>query len=415
MRRNFSPSFHSMTEEKKPEKKRQKGYAYKIAHALLKVVLFILLFIVLLFLLLLTPPVQRYATTKVESYLRNKLKTRVEIGSIGFGLSGNVNLNDIYIEDQTKDTLLSGGSFKANVNIGKLFSNEVEIKDVALEDITAKIKRVLPDTVFNFQFIVDAFVTEQTKKPDTAQTAPLKLNVYNIDLRNVRMVLKDAITGNDMVARIGDLTANIDTMNIYSAQYSVPLIMARNVVARINQTKPLVEPEPVSKDVAEASQPITFKLNFGEIDLSKIDVQYRNDVSAFYTTMKVGKLFTQGKNFDLQNRKLDLSELQLSNTHAAIRMGNKEQAKVVAQEVKKEIQTQKEQNWGIRIDKIQFDNDHIEFDNDAQPKTPYGMDYAHFDGDSINLHINDFVMTTRLARLLQKGLLKNKVVLNSML
>ena len=381
-----------MTEEKKPEKKRQKGYAYKIAHALLKVVLFILLFIVLLFLLLLTPPVQRYATTKVESYLRNKLKTRVEIGSIGFGLSGNVNLNDIYIEDQTKDTLLSGGSLKANVNIGKLFSNEVEIKDVALEDITAKIKRVLPDTVFNFQFIVDAFVTEQTKKPDTAQTAPLKLNVYNIDLRNVRMVLKDAITGNDMVARIGDLTANIDTMNIYTAQYSVPLIMARNVVARINQTKPLVEPEPVSKDVAEASQPIMFKLNFGEIDLSKIDVQYRNDVSAFYTTMKVGKLFTQGKNFDLQNRKLDLSELQLSNTHAAIRMGNKEQAKVVAQEVKKEIQTQKEQNWGIRIDKIQFDNDHIEFDNDAQPKTPYGMDYAHFDGDSINLHINDFVM-----------------------
>lgn len=381
-----------MTEEKKPAKKHL-GPANKLARVLLKLILFLLLFVVILFLLVLTPPVQRFATTKVERYLQKKLKTRVEIGSIGFGLSGNVNLNDIYIEDQQKDTLLSGGSLKANINIGRLFSNEIEIKDVALENITAKIKRILPDTAFNFQFVVNAFVAEESKKGDTAKTAPLKLNVYNLDLRNIRLIYTDAITGNDMLARIGDLTANIDTLDIYASHYSIPLLMARNVVARINQTKPLVTAEPASKDIAEANGPIPFKLNFGEIDLSKIDLQYKNDVSAFYTTMNIGRLFTQGKNIDLQNRQLYLSELQLNNTHAAIRMGNKQQAKVVEKELEKEIEIQKTKNWAVLIDKIQMDNDHIEFDNDTKPKQPHGIDYAHFDGDSLTLHINDFVLS----------------------
>src|SRR3982751_4339485 len=134
-----------------PEKKKI-NYPRKIARIILKTILFI-------FLLVLTPPVQRFLTGKVETYLQNKLKTRVEIASISFGLSGKVNLEGIYIEDRTKDTLVSGGAIKAHINFLKLFSNEVEIKDLELQNITAKVKRILPDTTFNFQFIVDAFTS----------------------------------------------------------------------------------------------------------------------------------------------------------------------------------------------------------------------------------------------------------------
>jgi autotransporter translocation and assembly factor TamB len=147
------------TEEKTPLKKRD--YVRKTARILIKVILFILLFAVVLFLLVLTPPAQRFATSKVETYLQKKLKTRVEIGSITFGLTGRINLKDVYIEDQTRDTLIAGGNIYANLTISKLFANEVEIKEVALDNIRAKIKRILPDTVFNFKFVADAFQTLQ--------------------------------------------------------------------------------------------------------------------------------------------------------------------------------------------------------------------------------------------------------------
>lgn len=192
-----------MEKEKKPT-----NYPRKIARIVLKSILFLFLFVVFVFLILLTPPAQRFLTGKVEGYLQNKLKTKVEIGSISFGLSGNINLQNVYIEDRTKDTLVSGGTIKAHLNYLRLFSNEVQIKDLELQNITTKIKRVLPDTVYNFQFIVDAFTTEQTKTPDTAQTAPLKLNISDIALDNINLKYTDVITGNDMFAHIGTLFRN---------------------------------------------------------------------------------------------------------------------------------------------------------------------------------------------------------------
>lgn len=104
----------------KPQKKKR-SLPVRIARIVAKTLLFLLLFIIVVFLLLLTPPVQRFLTAKVENYLENKIGTRVDIGRIGFGLSGDVHLDDVFIEDKTKDTLVSGGTLKANINFMKLF------------------------------------------------------------------------------------------------------------------------------------------------------------------------------------------------------------------------------------------------------------------------------------------------------
>src|SRR6266508_5699912 len=119
-------------------------YPEKIVRIVLKTIAFILLFVLFIFILLLTPPVQRFLTARVQHYLEKKLQTRVQIGRISFGLSGKIGLNNIYIEDKTRDTLIYGRSIKAHLSFIKLISNEVQIKDLELADITAKIKRVLP-------------------------------------------------------------------------------------------------------------------------------------------------------------------------------------------------------------------------------------------------------------------------------
>src|SRR5215218_9765970 len=189
----------SMQEEKRPDEKKpvkkKRSLPVRIARIVGKTILFLLLFIIIIFLLILTPPVQRFLTGKVENYLEKKLQTRVEIERISFGLSGDISLENVYIEDRTKDTLVSGGSIKANIHFMKLFSNEVQVEGIELKNITAKIKRILPDTAFNYQFIVDAFATEQTKDPDTATTAPMKLNISDITLDNVALTYTDAVTG----------------------------------------------------------------------------------------------------------------------------------------------------------------------------------------------------------------------------
>ncbi|HUC83003.1 MAG TPA: hypothetical protein VMR70_18990, partial [Flavisolibacter sp.] len=402
-----------MQEENKPVKTeittKKRSVPARIGRILLKTLLFLVLFILLVFLLILTPPVQRFLTTRVENYLENKLQTRVDIGRIGFGLSGNVHLDNVYIEDKTKDTLISGGTIKANINFMKLFSNEVELKEIELQNITAKIKRQLPDTLFNYQFIVDAFVSDQPKDADTAQTAPMKLAISDITLDNVAVIYQDVITGNDVYAKIGYATTTIDTVDPYTQTFDFPSLILRNSVVRMKQTKPLLTPQPLSKDIAEAQAPSPMNINFGVIDLSKVSIQYDNDVSALYSNINIGQLKADGKLLDINNNRVYLDELALNNTTAAIRLGNRPGAEVVKKEVTEEVVAESTVGWDFRVDRVRFNNNDIRFDDDTKPKLSYGMDYSHLQFDDLTLHADRFVFkpdSTSLA--ITKGSLKEK-------
>src|SRR5438874_9210547 len=115
-----------------------------------KVVIAVLVLIVLVFVLIQTPPVQNFAREKIQTYLQHKLKTNVTIGKLYIGLPDIVSLQNVYIEDHAKDTLLAGGRLKVNIDLFRLLRNVVQINEIQLEGITAKVKRSLPDTVYNF-------------------------------------------------------------------------------------------------------------------------------------------------------------------------------------------------------------------------------------------------------------------------
>ena len=376
---------------------------------MLKTVLFILLFIVLIFLLLLTPPVQRLVTSKVQHYLENKFQTKVLIGRISFGLSGKVGLKNVYIEDKTKDTLLAGGSIKGHLNFMRLFSNEVLLKDLEFDNITAKIKRVLPDTAFNFQFIVNAFMSEQSKSPDTAQSPPMKLAINDIDLENINVRYTDVITGNDMFAHIGQFTASIDTLDPYTQHFVIPSFILRNSSATMKQVKPLVEPKPLAEHIEQAVKPSPFDVKFGSIDLSNVSIDYGNDVSAFYTKANIGELKVDERLLDLVNNKIELDQLVLNRTKIAIRFGKKQQAEVVKQEVKKEVEAQKQAGWAVKIAKFTANGNSFQFDDDNQPAQLRGMDYGHLSATDLTLEANNFVMTPdSIAVAITKGGIKER-------
>jgi len=381
----------------------------KVVLIVLKTVLFILLFALIIFILLLTPPAQRFLTAKVQHYLENKIHTRVLIGRVSFGLSGKVGLQNVYIADKTNDTLLSGGSIRGHLNFLRLFSNEVLLKDIELQNITAKIKRTLPDTIFNFQFIVDAFMSEQTKKPDTAQSPPMKLSINDIVLENVNVTYTDVITGSDMFAHIGDFTASIDTLDPYTQHFAIPSIILRNSAVRLKQIKPLVEPKPLQEHIENAVKPAPFSLSLGSIDLSKIHVDYGNDVSAVYAVANVGQFKTNERVLDLSNNKIELDEFVLNQSKIAVRFGKKQEAQIVKQEVKKEVEAQKQAGWNVRINRLVANANELQYDDDNMPVQTKGMDYAHLHATDLSLDARNFIMNPdSIAVSVRKGGVKEK-------
>lgn len=179
---------------------KKKNIWKRVGRVVLKTILFIFLFFILIVALILTPPVQNFIRKKAVSYLENKLHTTVRIDKIAIGLPKKVVLEGIYIEDQHKDTLLYGGSIKVDIALlDIIFNGDITINQLQLKDITAKVKRELPDTSYNFQFIIDAFSSEEPSVKDPADTASssIPIDIKKITLDNIRVVYKDVVTGND--------------------------------------------------------------------------------------------------------------------------------------------------------------------------------------------------------------------------
>ena len=386
----------------------KKNIWVKPARIVAKTILFIILFLLVILLLIQTGPVQNILRVKAVAYLQKKLKTKVEVGRVYVGLPKNIILENVYIEDRQKDTLLSGGKIEANVDLMKLiFNNQIDIRSIALDNITAKIKRQLPDTAFNFQFVVDAFTTKDTTV--STDTSSYFISIPSIELNKIRIIYKDTITGSDAEAWLDHLDTRIDSMDYEHFYFNVPKTNIKGLTARIYQVKPLLELEPAAKDMAEAQQPSALKLLFKELNLEDIKLDYRNDVSATYSTIDLGSAQVKPNNIDLDNRVIDLQNISLKNTTAAIRIGRKQEAKVVVKEVKQEAKSQVEAGWRIFVSNVNLDNNSLQFDNDNNPRIKYGIDYGHFKGDSLTLEANDLLLSAdSIAGNIKKGSFKEQ-------
>ncbi|MGZ8557436.1 MAG: translocation/assembly module TamB domain-containing protein, partial [Chitinophagaceae bacterium] len=359
----------------------------------MKTVVGIFFLIVIIFLLILTPPAQNFLRKKVVAFLEKKLEINIEVGRIYVGLPKNIVLENIYVEDRQGDTLFAGGKIKASVNLWQLITkNEVGINSISLDNITAKIKRHLPDTSFNFQFIVDAFAPADTSTIDTAESSSAAINIGSVELNKIRLIYKDVITGSDMEVWLEHLDTRIDKFDPAHLHFEIPVTNISGLTAKIYQSKPLAVLEPEAKDRIEAKQSNPPQLAFKKVDLEKIKIDYRNDVSATYSNLDIGLLNVKSNNIDLDNRVINLEDITLANTIAAIHLGKKEQAKVVVKDAEQEVKIQVEAGWRISLANLDLDNNSIQFDNDNNPRIKNGMDYAHLKFEALTLQANDILL-----------------------
>jgi len=370
---------------------RRKRLVRKIVRITLKSVLFIFLFIVLIGLLILTPPVQNVLRKKAVSFLQKKLKTRVEVGKVYIGLPKKVIIEDVYVEDRQKDTLLTAGSLKMNIDILKLiFKGEVDISKTELKNSVAKIKRQLPDTTFNFQFIVDAFVPKDTSATTDTTASPIALGSVTLD--NVRILYNDVITGSDMETWVDHLDTRIDKFDPQHMLFDIEDTHVDGATARIYQVKPLARPEPEMKDMLEAKVPSPLQLGMKEVDLKNVKLDYRNDVSATYATLGLGTLNVKPRKIDMTNRIIELDNVSLENTITALRFGKKEMAKVVVKEAKKEVKSQAQAGWHINVASLNLNKNNLQFDNDNVAPTKQGIDYNHLKAENLTLQVDDLIL-----------------------
>src|SRR3984957_11471563 len=124
-----------------PEHPPRRPLIRRLVRIFLRTLLTIFIILLLVFFLIQTPWVQDFARAKAEKYLSRKLNTRVRVGHLDITFFRSVTLKDVYIEDRHRDTLLSAGLIDVQLRMLGLLHNDLDIKQIHLSDLTAKVLR----------------------------------------------------------------------------------------------------------------------------------------------------------------------------------------------------------------------------------------------------------------------------------
>lgn len=170
----------------------------------------IFLMIIVAFIYINTSSGKRCIKNKIQSFLQHKLNTKVVIDSLDFSLPKWVELKGIYLEDEKKDTLLYGGQISVDINMLHLISGNIDIGKVAVKNMYANISRSENDTVFNYQFIMNAFAGATKVNTLLADTAALKITFKKLLLEDIRVKFSDNYAGNNFTVHIKNAAARLN-------------------------------------------------------------------------------------------------------------------------------------------------------------------------------------------------------------
>lgn len=351
------------------------------------------LFLVLLVAILIqVPAVQNFAKNKAVNFLQGKIHTKVRIDHISIGLPKSIVLEGVYFEDQKRDTLIAGNKLEVDISMLKLLHHTVEINEINLDGVTAKVSRG-PDSLFNFDYIMRAFASQQKIEPKATDTASaMKFSVGKILLNKINIAYKDDVTGYNVKFLLGHFDTRITTFDLDKMKFTIPKVTLSGFNAKIIQTT--VPPPKASPPVVPitATHPQGMTLNLGIVDISKINVDY--GAPTMTANVNLGRLLIAMKKIDLNNQVIGIKSIDLDDTKAILTFA---QPQTVKKQVVKTIKkldtlakpTASTKGWAATLDRITFSNDNIKYDNNATKAMPKGLDFGHMNIHDLNADIEN--------------------------
>lgn len=167
------------------------------------VVVGLFLFIYLIFLL---PWVQNTVAHRIASSFSKSIGAPVELGQVRFSLFDKLDVQNILIRDENKDTLVYAESLKLRLSDLYFSNNTPIIKYLGL--VNTKLYLHRKTEKWNYQFILD----QLNKKSDSTKEGA-QFDFKKIDISTIQFISDDEWMGNKTIFSSNNLLVNIKSIN----------------------------------------------------------------------------------------------------------------------------------------------------------------------------------------------------------
>lgn len=349
-----------------------------------------------------TPAGQNFLKNRVITYLKKKTATEISLERLNISFPSQLELNKFFIADKKKDTLLFAEKFLVDLDMWDLLKNKVELKNIELKKVRANIRRLNPDTVFNYQFLVDSLMSNQKKPESQVQkdtTSALKFNLEKIKFDDVHLRFTDDVVGNDAGMYIGLLDVNVEKFDLAQMHYVLDKFTLSNTSLLYGQNKPLtVLTQTIDKNIDEAEKENKGKLpliEFKNFNLDNVNLNYDDRLSDTRATAALKEVAFKNLFLDLTNGAYKSTDGILNNSiiDFAYRPTATNEAAM-----EKVSDSAKGNSFSLYLDKISLANNNLKYNNLSQPKLSGVLDYNHLNIYGLSIAGQGVVIDSRMIK-----------------
>lgn len=312
---------------------------------------------------------QSIIVDKATSYVKEKTGAEIRIGKLFITFSGNIFLEELYLEDLSQDTLLYSRKLEAGVAIAPLLSTgNISVTKLDWEGLTARVSRPEATGKFNFDFLIEAFAsdTAQAATPvDTVAADPISISIAPASLRDFDVIYQDEVMGIDAKILLGELDVDISEIDLEKFFFEIKQVALKNTQVAYLQTKPF---PPSEAEETETPMP---SLKLDQLLLSNVDVDYVSEPDRMEAKAKIGHFLVELPEANLEDQIIHLAKTELTNSSVLYHDFSESPA---TESQKDEVAASENvgfvwPEWVVSADKIYIDSTEIEYKTADVPVT----------------------------------------------
>lgn len=281
----------------------------------LRVLLRIMVVVVLLFAILVIFIQSRWGqniiVSKAVTCIEGKIGTDVSIEKLYLTFSGDLSLEGLYMEDQKGDSLVYSKDLQVSVALIPLIrGTKVHIKNIDWDGFVANIHR---DSlgVFNFDYIIESFASEDTTTVDSA--ASTEFLIDGLALNNFKLKYDDQQQGILVDFDLGSLVLDMDVFDLEQMNFDIESLEFTNSRLVYHQTKILPSDTDAETDSTEEQSTIPI-LRIQDLYLESLQLDYKVPLQKLAIGMELGSSLIKDADFNLSDAKIALNSFGLEDT-----------------------------------------------------------------------------------------------------
>ncbi|MBZ9788054.1 translocation/assembly module TamB domain-containing protein [Psychroflexus sp. CAK57W] len=326
---------------------------------------------------------------EVTDYVSEKVDTKFKIGKLYLTFSGNLTLEELYLEDRSQDTLVYSKYLEANVPFRPLlFGDEIQVDFVKWDGLKANIIRKDSIEGFNFQYIIDAFAvqgeSESTTQKNTENTT--EISVGSISFTDFDLTYYDEVTGIDSELHLGSLEVDSETIDLQNMKFHLSEVSLSDTSIAFSQTKPAA----VSEDEEEVALPWIL---VDELSLLDVNINYNSSPDGIASEAYIDDFNFSELDANLDTQVVALDQLVWKDSRVKLEMESSSASGEKTEEVAESSQGFSWPQWKVNVNAIDFQNQTIEINQNGKRPARGVFSAEALSFKEFNFKLNDLIVS----------------------